>query len=106
MTGPALWTLAEAQRRLQRRELSSVELTQAVLDRIVDLDNDIRAYLTLLPEAALAQAEAADRRRAAGEDCPLLGIPWPSRISSVSKGCPVPAARGSWRAMCPLSAPP
>ena len=75
MTGPALWTLAEAQRRLQRRELSSVELTQAVLDRIVDLDNDIRAYLTLLPEAALAQAEAADRRRAAGEDCPLLGIP-------------------------------
>jgi len=75
VTSPAHWTLAEAQNCLRRREISSVELTQALLDRIVDLDNELRAYLTLLPEEALAQAGEADRRRAAGEDHPLLGIP-------------------------------
>ncbi len=67
---------------LRSGEISSAELTEAVLDRICAVDNEVKAYLTLLPEEALAQAEAADRRlaaaRAAGELAelpPLLGIP-------------------------------
>ncbi len=67
---------------LRAGEISSVELTEAVLDRICAVDNEIKAYLTLLPEEALAQAAAADRHlaaaRAAGnmaELSPLLGIP-------------------------------
>ena len=77
MTGLAHLTLQEARDLLRRREVSSVELTQAVLDRIVALDNDIKAYLTLTPELALEQAADADRRRAgtAGDDPPLLGLP-------------------------------
>jgi len=75
MTELADLTLQAARDLLQQRQLLSVELTQAVLDRIVRLDNDIRAYLTLTPELALEQAADADRRRAAGEDHPLLGIP-------------------------------
>jgi aspartyl-tRNA(Asn)/glutamyl-tRNA(Gln) amidotransferase subunit A len=60
---------------LRGGEVSSVELTQALLDRILAVDNEVRAYISLLPEEALARAEAADRRRAAGDDAPLLGIP-------------------------------
>lgn len=68
-------TIRDAQAMLRRGAISSVELTQAVLDRILVLDNEVRAYISLLPEEALAQAQAADRRRAAGEGTPLLGIP-------------------------------
>lgn len=77
MTGLAYLTLQQARDLLRRREVSSVELTQAVLDRIVALDNDIKAYLTLTPELALEQAADADRRRAGpvGDDPPLLGLP-------------------------------
>jgi aspartyl-tRNA(Asn)/glutamyl-tRNA(Gln) amidotransferase subunit A len=68
-------TIQEAQALLRKGQASSVELTQALLDRILDVDNRVRAYISLLPEEALAQAEAADRRRAAGDDTPVLGIP-------------------------------
>jgi aspartyl-tRNA(Asn)/glutamyl-tRNA(Gln) amidotransferase subunit A len=50
-------------------------VTQATLDRIVALDNDVRSYLLVSDELALEQAAAADTRRANGEDGPLLGVP-------------------------------
>jgi aspartyl-tRNA(Asn)/glutamyl-tRNA(Gln) amidotransferase subunit A len=68
-------TIHEASRRLAAGEFTAVELTEAVLERIVAVDNDVKAYLTLTPEAALEQAQAADQRREAGENGPLLGIP-------------------------------
>jgi len=68
-------TIHKAQKLLQAGEISSAELTQAVLDRILAVDNDVRAYLTLTPEAALEQARQADERRAHGDDSPLLGVP-------------------------------
>jgi aspartyl-tRNA(Asn)/glutamyl-tRNA(Gln) amidotransferase subunit A len=78
MIGLPSLTLQEAAGLLRRREVSSVELTQAILDRIVDLDDGIKAYLTLTPELALEQAAGADQRRATGETAahpPLLGVP-------------------------------
>ncbi len=68
-------TIHEAQTLLRQRAVSSVELTRAALERIAALDGAIKAYLTLLPERALEQAADADRRLAAGEATPLLGIP-------------------------------
>lgn len=68
-------TITEAHRLLQRSEVSSVELTQAHLERITALDGTIRAFLTVTAEIALQQARAADQRRRAGEDSPLLGVP-------------------------------
>ncbi len=74
-------TILEARRLLARGEISAVELTQAVIDRIVAVDNQVRAYLTLTPELALEQAQVADQRlsaaRRGSEDGlpPLLGIP-------------------------------
>ncbi len=75
MTELAHLTIQEARRLLGQGEVSSVELTQAALDRILALDNQVKAFLTLAPELALEQAAQADRRRAAGEDLTLLGIP-------------------------------
>lgn len=68
-------TIHEARRLLDAGEISAVELTQAVIDRILAVDNDVRAYLTLTPEEALEQARAADAARREGRTSPLLGIP-------------------------------
>ena len=68
-------TIAQAHERLTKREISSVELTRAVLDRITRVEPQVGAFITVTPEAALKQAEAADRRIAAGQILPLTGIP-------------------------------
>ena len=68
-------TIHEALLLLERRELSAVELTRAVLRRIADVDNDIKAYLRLTPESALEEARRADELRRAGNQGALLGIP-------------------------------
>jgi len=69
-----LASVAELGRLLGRREVSSVELTRLFLERI-DKHSDLNAFLDIRPEVSLRQAEDADRRRARGEDTPLLGIP-------------------------------
>ena len=70
-----LLTIHQARDLLNRGEISSVELTQAHLDHILEVDNQVKAFISVCPEEALAQAQAADQRRAKGEDGPLLGIP-------------------------------
>ena len=52
-----------------------LELTQAHLDRIEQVDDRVQAFLTVTAEQALEQAAQADQRRANGEDDPLLGLP-------------------------------
>lgn len=69
-------TARQALEAMQRGDISSRELTAACLDRIDRLEPSLRAFITLTPEAALRQADEADRRRAAGGDLPaLLGLP-------------------------------
>ncbi|MBN1483093.1 MAG: Asp-tRNA(Asn)/Glu-tRNA(Gln) amidotransferase subunit GatA [Chloroflexia bacterium] len=60
---------------LDRGEISAVELCQAVLDRIVAVENSVRAYLAIAEQEALAQAGLADERIRAGQAGPLCGIP-------------------------------
>jgi aspartyl-tRNA(Asn)/glutamyl-tRNA(Gln) amidotransferase subunit A len=70
-------TLAAARELLDRGEITSVELTQACLDRIVAVDNHVRAFLAIDDESALEQARAADERRKTKDQGygGLLGIP-------------------------------
>jgi aspartyl-tRNA(Asn)/glutamyl-tRNA(Gln) amidotransferase subunit A len=68
-------TIHAAHDKLSRKEITSVELTQALLARIDQVDPKLHAFLHLARESALAQAKDADDRRAKGEDTPLLGIP-------------------------------
>jgi len=85
-------TIHQAHELLRKGEISSVELTQALLDRIVEVDNQIKAYLTLTPELALEQAREADARRAAGDDHPLLGIPMAVKDVICTAGVPTTCA--------------
>jgi aspartyl-tRNA(Asn)/glutamyl-tRNA(Gln) amidotransferase subunit A len=68
-------TIVKAQKLLSQGKISSVELTQAFLDR-VDLHEDrIGAFITLDREGALVQAGSADELIAAGNQAPFTGIP-------------------------------
>lgn len=75
MTSLTELTITEALQKLRSGDITSVELTQAHLDRIEQLDSKVKAYLTVSADRALEQAKAADEARARGEDKPLLGIP-------------------------------
>jgi aspartyl-tRNA(Asn)/glutamyl-tRNA(Gln) amidotransferase subunit A len=69
-------TVVEALARMRAGEISSEELTRAYLERIERLDPGLlQAYVTVTPELALEQARAADARRRAGDEAPLLGVP-------------------------------
>jgi len=65
----------EARRLLDRREISAVELLDAHLAQIERVEPHIHAFITLTPEIARRQAEAADARIARGEGTLLTGIP-------------------------------
>jgi len=69
-------TAHEAADKLRAREVSSVELTRAYLDRIDRVDPSIHAYLKVLRDEALAMAATADQALAGhGDVGPLTGIP-------------------------------
>ena len=68
-------TISEAHDLLRGRQISSMELTQAVLARIGEVDARVRAYTTVTEHLAMAAAMSADKRIAAGEAGPLTGIP-------------------------------
>ncbi|HOU41209.1 MAG TPA: Asp-tRNA(Asn)/Glu-tRNA(Gln) amidotransferase subunit GatA [Promineifilum sp.] len=84
-------TLTELRDALRRGETTSVAATTAMIDRIVAYDNTLRSYLAVADESALEQAAAADRRRAAGEDGPLLGIPLAIKDIICTAGIPTTA---------------
>ncbi len=70
------WHLLEAARRVREGEISSRELTEALLDRIAELDPKINAYITVLREGAMAAAAACDEEQARGTlRGPLHGVP-------------------------------
>jgi len=60
---------------LQSKQLSSVELTKACLERISRVEPKVRAFVTITDELALEQARKADELIAAGNNNPLIGIP-------------------------------
>ncbi|NKB20609.1 MAG: Asp-tRNA(Asn)/Glu-tRNA(Gln) amidotransferase subunit GatA [Alphaproteobacteria bacterium] len=67
-------TIAEAQAGLEKGEFSSKEITKAHISAIEEA-RELNAYVTETPERALADAEASDKRRAAGDVGALDGLP-------------------------------
>lgn len=70
------WTARDLAAAIFRRELSAREVVAWHLDRIAEVNPRLTAIVSLRPEAALDEADAADRRAAAGEPLgPLHGLP-------------------------------
>jgi aspartyl-tRNA(Asn)/glutamyl-tRNA(Gln) amidotransferase subunit A len=86
-------TIHKAQAKLRQGEISSVELTESVLERIAAVEDKTGAYISVQPDLALHMARLADERRATGEDQPLLGIPL--AIKDVLTTQAVPTTAGS-----------
>ncbi len=68
-------TLHELHEKLKRKEVSSREATSAMLARIEQVEPRINAFITVTPERALAEADQADQRIAAGDMDVMTGIP-------------------------------
>ena len=78
-------TIEEAQIKSNNGDITSVELTQSVLDRVMSVEHAVNGYISTQPELALQMAQEADKRRASGENTPLLGIPIAIKDSIVTK---------------------
>ena len=68
-------TVKEMRSKLDKKEISSPELTKAYLERIKNVDGKLESYITVTEEKAMAAAEAAQAKIDAGEASPLCGIP-------------------------------
>ena len=80
-------TIHKMRELLLKREVSSTEIVRSVLDRIAQVDGQVKAYITLTEEAALKQAGAVDRKSAAGDVLPpLAGIPLAIKDVLCTKG--------------------
>src|SRR5581483_10053872 len=86
VTEPYFITAHAAADLLARRELSSRELTRALIERIEAVDARVRAYLTRTSEIALQQADAADATLRAGNGGPLTGVPMALKDVLVTAG--------------------
>ena len=85
-------TAAQMAEALAKGETTSVELTQAHLDRVAAVDGQVKAFLHLDTEGALAQAKDVDARRAKGENLsPIAGIPLALKDVLAQKGVPTTA---------------
>ena len=89
MTDLTRLTAAELADRLTAREVTSVEATQAHLDRIAAVEPAVHAYLHVSADEALATAADVDARREAGEELhPLTGVPIAVKDVVVPRGLP------------------
>jgi len=79
-------TIHEAHQLLKKGEVSSLELTKAALERVDEVEDKLRSFVTVTRELALAQARQADERIKAGEFSPLTGIPAMIKDNMCTKG--------------------
>ena len=78
--------VADARAGLAAGQFTSVDLTQAFLQRIERVDGSLHAFLRTIPTTALAAAAEADRARADGDSRPLLGVPLAIKDVLMTKG--------------------
>ncbi len=79
-------SIVKAHALLKAKEVSSMELTQSVLERIGEIDDRVGAYISIFEEDALKTAEKADKDIAEGRMRPLTGIPLSVKDLICTKG--------------------
>jgi aspartyl-tRNA(Asn)/glutamyl-tRNA(Gln) amidotransferase subunit A len=85
----------------RKREVSPVELTSALLDRIARLDPKLNAFVTLTGERALAEAKAAEAALLRGDAHPLTGIPMGYKDIYATRGIKTTAGSALWEHAVP-----
>lgn len=79
-------TLANISKALAAKQFSAQELTTHLLARIEQFDPQLNSFITVSPDTALQQAEAADQLRSSGNSSPLLGVPLAHKDLFCTKG--------------------
>lgn len=96
--------LVDVGRRIQARQLSSLEVTRLLLDRIANLDGRLKSFATVTQEAALAQAGAMDQEIERGRlRGPLHGVPVAVKDLCATKGVPTAAGMSIYKDNLPAS---
>lgn len=85
-------TIKQASDKLKNKEISSVELTEAVLGRLETVEPQIKAFLHIDAKGAIARAGQADKRLADGGGPPLLGVPVAVKDNICEMGMPCTCA--------------
>jgi len=94
---PTELTVVGARAAIAAGELSPVELLDAVLQRIADRNDELRAYLWVDEDGAREAARAAEAAAREGDDRPLLGIPICVKDVIDVAGMPTTAGAAHWR---------
>jgi Asp-tRNA(Asn)/Glu-tRNA(Gln) amidotransferase A subunit family amidase len=83
---------------VQKRDVSSTELTRMYLDRLKKYNTKLNCVVTLTEELALQQAAQADREIKAGRyKGPLHGIPWGAKDLFATRGIPTTFGAGPYK---------
>ena len=86
-------TLKEASDKLKKGDITSLDLTTSVLNRIEEVEPKVEAFITVTKELAIKQAKESDRRRAEGKTLsPIDGIPIAVKDLYCTKGVRTTAA--------------
>src|SRR3989338_5035135 len=84
--------IKQASELLEKKEITSVELTKACLKRIKEVDSKIKACLTVSEKPAMSEAKKADDRLSQGETGALLGVPYLAKDNILTRGVKTTAA--------------
>ena len=80
-------TVHELMEKLKNKELTSTQITQSYIDKIEEKENDVKAFVTILKEEALKQANEIDKKRENGEiNSEFAGIPIGIKDNMCTKG--------------------
>ncbi|MCJ7664777.1 MAG: Asp-tRNA(Asn)/Glu-tRNA(Gln) amidotransferase subunit GatA [Desulfobacterales bacterium] len=79
-------TIHELHERLKSKEVSSQEVTRLLLERIREVDPQIKAYLFVSEQQAMEGAQEADQRIATGKIVPLTGVPLAIKDNMCTQG--------------------